>query len=319
MTLKLDLKDKKILAELDKNCRQASSEIARKVGLSVEVVNYRIKRFEQEGVITQYQTAINLSKLGITAFKVLLSLHHITSEKLDFLINKLKLNKNVKWIASCKGAWDLTATVEADSIDKVEQIKNEIISLFSEFIDKKAISITTQASAYSRGFILGETKDEKILFNVSEKKEELDAVDLKILKKLSEDARKPIVSLAEELKLSERIVNYRIKQLIKREIITGFRVALNYEKLGIRFYKSFVYLDNPREKRVKEFIDYIKTNKNLIHNVHVIGNWEFEPEFETYSEEEFNKILSDIKDKFSDIINKIEIITISKEHKFVYF
>lgn len=44
-----------------------------------------------------------------------------------------------------------------------------------------------------------------------------------------------------------------------------------------------------------------------------------EPEFEVFSEKEFDNILIDIKDKFSDIIKKIDIITITKEHKLEYF
>ena len=59
--------------------------------------------------------------------------------------------------------------------------------------------------------------------------------------------------------------------------------------------------------------------KNIIHHVKVLGNWDLEPEFEVQSESEFNEILKEMKDQYSDIIKNIEIITISKEHKFVYF
>ena len=40
----LDLKDRKILYELDLNCRQSNAQIGKKVGLSRKVVDYRIKR-----------------------------------------------------------------------------------------------------------------------------------------------------------------------------------------------------------------------------------------------------------------------------------
>ena len=81
-TIKLDLKDKKILYELDKDCRQSCSQIGKKVGLSTEVVNYRIKKFEEEKIITHYQVVVNLSKLEILEFKMALSLQNINSEKL---------------------------------------------------------------------------------------------------------------------------------------------------------------------------------------------------------------------------------------------
>ena len=56
-----------------------------------------------------------------------------------------------------------------------------------------------------------------------------------------------------------------------------------------------------------------------MHQVRVLGNWDMEPEFEVVSEKEYTAILTDLKDKFSDIIKNIETITITQEHKFVYF
>ena len=46
--VELDLKDRKILYELDLNCRQSNTQIDKKVGLSRKVVEYRIKRMEEE-------------------------------------------------------------------------------------------------------------------------------------------------------------------------------------------------------------------------------------------------------------------------------
>jgi len=45
----IDLKDRKILYELDLNCWQSLTQIGKKVGLSKEVVKYRIKRMERGG------------------------------------------------------------------------------------------------------------------------------------------------------------------------------------------------------------------------------------------------------------------------------
>lgn len=318
---KLDLKDRKILYELDADARKPCSKIAKKVGLSTEVVNYRIKRLEDEGIITQYQAVLNLSKLGVRQFKICLSFQHLTPKKLEEIIEKLKKISSAKWIVSSKGNWDLIIALETDSIEKIDSIKNEILSLFEGYINKKAISICTEASTFNRNYLLenrSHLERERILVN-SDKETKLEDIDLDIIKKLSENARKPLINIASELKKSVRIVDYRIKQLIKYKVITGFRIALNYQKLGIQFYKTFICLDNPKESRFKELIRYFQNHKNIIHHVRVIGNWDLEPEFEVYSEAEFDNILNNLKEEFSDIIKNFDIITISKEHKFVYF
>jgi DNA-binding Lrp family transcriptional regulator len=320
MVIKLDLKDKKLLYELDFNARQSLSQIARKIGLSPEVVNYRIRRLEKEKIITQYQLIINLSKINILQFKICLSFQHMNPEKLIQIVEKLKQKQEVKWIVSCKGNWDLIIALETDSIEGIDKLKSEVLELFQSYIIQKTISILVEAETYNRSYFLPTHSIHKS--RIIMKKEtpiKLDELDLKILKSLGENARKPIIDIAKEVKLTVRVVNYRIKQMINKKIILGFKIAINYEKLGIKFFKTFIYLDNPKTERVKSFLNTLAAHKNIVHNVKVLGNWEFEPEFEVFSEEEFDKIIYDLKDEYSDIIKKIEIITISKEHKFVYF
>ncbi|MFA5992662.1 MAG: Lrp/AsnC family transcriptional regulator [Candidatus Pacearchaeota archaeon] len=318
--VKLDLIDNKILSELDKDARKSCREISKKLRLSPEVINYRIKKLEDSRIITAYTLAVNLSKLNIIYLKILLSFQHLNSEKLDKITEKLKENKSVKWIVSCRGNWDMIISIEANSLKEIELLKNKIISDFGQYINKKAIAFCTEASTFNRTyFSQNNQKKEMIIINSSEKGLELDELDIKIIKKLSLNSRKSLVEIASELKTTARIVNYRMKQLIKKGVITGFRLAIDYSKLNLQFYKLLVYLDNPNEQEIKRFVDYLKNNKNLIHHVNAIGDWDFEPEFEVYSEQEFNEILKQIKDNFSDIIKNIEVITISKEHKFVYF
>ncbi len=318
---KLDLKDQKILFELDADCRQTYKQIGKKTGLSPEVVHYRIKNLEKQKMITQYQIVVDLSKLGIMQFKILLSFQNINSKEISEKIEELKKIKEVKWIVSCNGPWDLLISLEAISLEEIDKLKYSVLRLFEDSINEKAISVAITAEVYNRIFLLPNVrhiKKSKTIMS-SKNKINLDNTDLSILKKLSDNARKTIIEIAEELSLSERIINYRVKQLIKKEIITGFRIALNYQNLGIIFYKIFIHLRNPQQHRLKSLTDYFSTHRNIIHNVQVLGNWDFEPEFEVHSEEEFNSILTDIKDKFSDIIRKVDIITVSKEHKFVYF
>jgi len=317
--IKLDTIDKKILSELDKDSRKSCREIGKKLRLSTEVVNYRVKKLEDSGVITAYTLVVNLSKLGVIQFKILLSFQHLKSEKLEKIIEKLKENKSVKWIVSCKGSWDMIISLEAFSLKEVELLKSQILSHFDLYVSKKAIAICTDASTFNRTYFSNIVQRNEMILVDSLKGAELDNIDMNIVKKLSLNSRKSIVDIAFELKTSVRIVNYRIKQLVKNKIITGFRIAIDYSKLGIQFYKLLIYLENPNEEQIKDYIDYFKNNKNLIHHVRVLGSWDFEPEFEVYSEQEFNDILKEMKDKFSNVIKNVEIVTISKEHKFVYF
>ncbi len=210
--------------------------------------------------------------------------------------------------------------LETGSIEKIDELKNEIIALFDNTISKKAISILVEAQVYNRDYFLGKVPANRSRAVIKKTNAtDISDLDLSILKKLASNCRMPLVEIARELGQTVRIVAYRIKQLEKTRIILGYRIAINYDKLGIKFYKAFIHLDNPAKKRVDALIGYLAQNKNIIHQVRVLGNWDLEPEFEVYSDEECDGEIRDIKDKFFDIIKSVDIISIAKEHKFVYF
>ena len=64
---KIDLKDRKILFELDRNSRQSLSQIGKKVGVAKSIVSYRINRLQKLGIIKSYYTVVDLYKLGFIA------------------------------------------------------------------------------------------------------------------------------------------------------------------------------------------------------------------------------------------------------------
>ena len=78
---KIDLKDRKILYELDLNCRQSNAQIGKKVGLGRDVVAYRIRRMQEEGVIKAFWTAIDTFRLGYNVYRIYINFDYlITSD-----------------------------------------------------------------------------------------------------------------------------------------------------------------------------------------------------------------------------------------------
>ncbi len=64
--MNLDGTDLKILAELAENSKSSYVEIGRKLGLHPNVVGYRVNRMEDTGIIREYTTLVDFSKLGLS-------------------------------------------------------------------------------------------------------------------------------------------------------------------------------------------------------------------------------------------------------------
>ena len=104
--MELNLKDRKILYELDKNARITNSEVAKKVGLSKDSIGYRIKQLESKGIIRGYRTLINFEDLGYSLYRVYLRFVDLSESKLKEIIEFLKKEKNAWWIGRLDGSWD---------------------------------------------------------------------------------------------------------------------------------------------------------------------------------------------------------------------
>lgn len=62
----LDKLNAEILNELQGNARLSITEIGKRVGLSGPAVSERIRKMEEDGVITGYSTQLDHDKLGVT-------------------------------------------------------------------------------------------------------------------------------------------------------------------------------------------------------------------------------------------------------------
>lgn len=68
-TLTIDAADKAIIAALSRNARASATEIAEEVDLTPNIVSYRIKKLEEQRIITAYRTSFDLTQLGMLSIK----------------------------------------------------------------------------------------------------------------------------------------------------------------------------------------------------------------------------------------------------------
>ncbi len=313
----IDLKDRKILFELDKNARISLAQIGKKVGLSTEVVHYRVKRLERRGIITQYQTAVNYAKLGLIHFKLCIKYNGISLETEEKLYSKLSQVNQVVWIAKCQGDWDCILSCNARDISELDLVKDRIISLANNYIREKSISVSSGIWSFPRNYLI--KKKAETSFQMGGEQPKIDEIDLKLLRILSKDARRPVIDIVKELESSVKIVTSRIKKLRRNGVINNFRLVVDYDKLNIHFYKTFIYIKNPDEHRMQQLLARLNISPNVIHNLKVIGEWDLEPEFEFENKDDFQKAIQSLMDEFSDVIQRICVINILKEYKYTFF
>lgn len=316
LKVRLDVKDQKILAELDKNCRQSDAKIAKKVWMSQQVVSYRINRLMKSGVIRQFYAVIDVTKIGYSLYKAYFKLQNITKEKEDEIKQFLISHNNVLWAGACGGAWDLSVTILAKNAAELDKILKGFISRFNTNILYKTVILVVEAPH----FLKSDKEDAKVLsFGGDNEKAELDDIDKRILSILSLNARMPYIELSESAKITLDIARYRVRRLIDSGIIKGFRVWINQDVIGKQFYKLLLSLQNATPEREKTLLGFCKRSANIGYALKTIGAWDIEFEYYVDDNKELHESIVHLRNSFQDIIRSYEPLLIFDEYKFNYW
>ena len=315
--VKIDLKDQKILYELDLNCRQLNTQIGKKVGLKKDVVSYRIKKLQDEGVIQNFWTLIDTFKLGYNVFRLYINFQYITPSIKEEIIKYFVSNKNSWSVLSIKTEIDLAVVMWVRDIFEFYQFWEKTLDLYEDYFSKYTISIYTQAVVYKKSFLLSEKVEgsDRVICTMScgGKPVDIDETDYKLLNELAVNARAPLIELAKKLDCSSQTVNYKIKNLVKSGVIKGFRVDLDLSKLDLHHFKVDIYLKDHKLK--KSILKYLE-DKPYVEYMNLAMGWaDLEPEFVVKDMDELLKILDEINTRFLGVVKKQSFFMIEKVHK----
>jgi DNA-binding Lrp family transcriptional regulator len=308
--VKLDLKDRKILAELDSNARQSNSEIAKKVGLNKNTVNYKIKRMTEEGIIEGYYSVIDSSRLGYFSMRVYLKFFRNSKEDEEEMIKWLMKNKSIGVVGKFETNYDLVFMAWVKDIYQFKEVWLEFKRKFRKHFWKEKVHIFSRVLHFKRKYILNSKKENFDIVEIigGEKTEKFDDLDVKILNILAKNAKISLVEISYKLKTPVRTIAFRIKELEKKQIIQGYRVNINLEKIGYEYYKLNFVLDDCSKSQ--ELESFCKGNEKIIFIDETLDELDFEIDVEVKNKKELVDLIEKIKEKFP--VRDLEILTFEK-------
>jgi len=316
----INKKDKKILLALDMDARKSDSRIAKEVGLSAQVTNYRIKQLQKKGIIKSYYPVIDHTKLGLKLYRIGIKLENATKQKEKEILDYLMLHSS--WIVSALGQWNiLMATYVADEFEFM-RFWRAFFQKYGYYVKDQWISLMTKFWNFERSFLLPESMNRKrviIIGKDANVTNRIDGIDKKILKELTQNARQTSLDIAKKIGQTERIVRYRISGLEKEKIVLGYRTFLNTALLNLKYYKLFIQLKNSRNEDVEQIRTFINQNPNVIYNTEALGGYDFELEVQFSDSRELFNFINHIREKFPLFIKDVHHLEYIDEYKITYF
>lgn len=318
--VKTDLKDKKILRELDVNARIPLGKLAKKVGLSKQVTNYRINKLVEKGVIIGFVTIFDSVTVGKRWFRVLFQLKEIQKEEKKKFVEYFKRHPNVFWLGEVGGKWDFVINFVTDDQYTFNKLLETELLKWSIYVQRYEILVYINAIDQEKGYILKEYETEKheffheMKFNPEIK---LDELDKKIIRIISKDASLSFNHIGKQLKVSYKTVQNRIKEMEKNKIILGYRAMIQASKLGYEGNMIFLKIEHDPELE-KKLYSFLK-HSNVTFAVKHLGLWRIGIEVESSSRAEFHEFLLELRTRFKNLISDYETFPIFYDLVYNYF
>lgn len=118
--LQLDAKDQGLISMLRANARASIVELAKGLGVSRATVQNRLRRLEEDGVITGYTVLLG-AEIEKPDVRALMSIRADSASEAG-VISKLRGNPHVAAVHHTTGRWDLIAEVQTDSLSSFNKI-----------------------------------------------------------------------------------------------------------------------------------------------------------------------------------------------------
>ncbi|GEM_PF-1470527 len=327
--MSLDNADFKILVELDRDPRITTSRLGKKVRVSQQVTDYRIKRLMSEKVINQFATIIDLAKIGYVQYCILLQLGNVSEEEKQKILSFLKKDKSVYWATSIGGKWDLFIAVCVKNYSDFEEFLHVLFTSFPKFVkDYDAIAVLTQefyahkylSKSFQNNF--SQNKSEKISENVSKNIFEkiflntgdvgniaLTALDFQILSLIKSDCRMSSLELGKQCKVSYKTIQQHIKNLEVQKIIQGYRLFLRSEDFGYKAYLLLFSFQEYGRDAEKKLFQYVSQKKEVTQAMKVFGRYSILLHIRLKSEQELQHFIIELRNRYASL-GSYEIIPV---------
>ena len=273
-------KEIRVLAACEMNADLSMQEIADRAGVKLHVARYILTDLIERGLITR-RAYINSYLLGTFPFHLLFSLSSDYVEHKDKIIEFMKQQPEISFVAELAGAVQCWAEARAQNAFELEEIFYRISERFGDVFQEKEILIMpwhadlpvvvpTKLRTQAHMF---ETRD-------TDKKVKLDSSDCRILEVIAKNWEMSNQALARIVELPNSTVDYRLKNMRDSGLIIGSRFYLNFPRSDKHHFVHFGALRGLSSSLRERFRAFALKEECVWIVRSFVGRWDFM--FETH-------------------------------------
>jgi DNA-binding Lrp family transcriptional regulator len=303
----IDEKDRHILSEISVNSRRSLGEIGKSIGISEQVLGYRLRELIKKGVISGFYPLIRIDKLGLNIYRVFFRISKATPKREKEIIANFKINKKVLQLARTGWMWDLVVDFIEKDTYSFSQLLKESVGEFAENLSNHTMQVPANIYFFKSSYLSKErSTDQSIIYNGINSKEKLDETDYQILRTLSKNARATDHKIGKVIGLASSTVKNRIRSLEKRGVIQAYGTLMHTNLFGGIAQTVILRVNeiNDAENRIFKFA---KDEPNVISYFRSLER-RYNLGVECNNKQEFMELMRKIKYEFADVLYDYEVV-----------
>lgn len=318
--MELDSTDRKIAHQFDTDASISRARFAKKLRITRQALDYRIKKLVEKGVIKKFHIVVNFSALGYWQYKVYSKLKSLRPEDEKKMLDFLTKMDRIMWIAKCRGRFDLAYSVMIKSPAEFAELQNKVYGNFGANIQKRDMLITEHSLVFIKPFIEGEKEKKEFAYGgLTLGRLELDEKDRSILVACAERGLASVYEIAEKTCLGPDTVHYRLKKMKNSGLIAGVKAEIDLKKTGFLLYKIIISLNSYSPDLFKKIEAFSRSRKHIVQYLKLIGPWDIEIEYQVRSADQLQDELALLRNEFASSIRDYEVLEVYDESKFTFF
>jgi len=303
----MDKIDKRLMGELDINPKISLSRLGKKLGISQQTADYRIKRLMKNSEISKFGTIINLKSLGYEHYRIFITFNKKNYSNKE-IFSYLKKQEGVYWAARVGGKYDLHLVLFVKDFEELDKFIDRFNSNFSGLIKNYRNEYVLKHLIYNHKYLTN--KFNLIEYGYNDKFQKIDDLDKSILRRMKDNCRLSSLDMSRGKNVTYKTIINRIKNLEKKKIILGYRMFVKSSEN--RPYIILLSFRDYSKKQEKELLSSLESNKMITQVLRLFGNWNLYLHVRSESEEKLQDFLIDLRDKYS-IVDDFEIVPVFED------
>jgi Lrp/AsnC family transcriptional regulator, leucine-responsive regulatory protein len=303
----MDNLDRRILYEIAENARRPHNTIAKKTRCSREVLEYRLKKLKNAGIIRGYKARINISNFIYGGYILLIQSVNLTEKAEKKIAEELSNKKDTLYIGRLGGEYDFIIGFTVDELANLPRYTDKVNNLFGTHKAKSTLltMVREYKDSFRDLFSDKENTNNIVSMPLVKKKINIDNKNREIIKTLGEDCTIPTWKIAEKVWMSEVATRKRIRKLVEAGIILGFRTIIDVPKLDLNPTYLLIKTNPSNSKSEEDFQKTMQKDKQITYVMKTIGEYNYILTVTTNNSRKLADYISKLRSTYQNIITEI--------------